>query len=127
MARTSSTRDLSKRGSIARCCSSDSGSATSLLRHGGITWKSIREVDGRSRRGSGWSGCLKPEEAFDAGLERIYDSVIADPRFAIALADRYPLEVRAWGETEVLARWAEATRKADSSSPPKKLESGFVE
>ncbi|HYC62928.1 MAG TPA: CHAT domain-containing protein [Thermoanaerobaculia bacterium] len=45
----------------------------------------------------------------------------ADIDMARVFARRFPEDARAWGETELLARWAEATAEGDASEAAKRL------
>jgi CHAT domain-containing protein len=83
-------------------------------------WTDYLEVDSSS----GWAVEARERlrrlstlpEPFAEVLDHVYETVIANPSSAVSLAERYPLEVRIWGETEILARWAEATLKGDADS-----------
>jgi CHAT domain-containing protein len=83
-------------------------------------WTDYLEVDSSS----GWAAeagerlrrLSTPPELFAKVLDRVYETVIANPSSAVTLAERYPLEVRIWGETEILARWAEAALRDDADS-----------
>ena len=58
----------------------------------------------------------EPSPLFGDELQRRYASIAADPAAAPALATRFPQEVRTWGETEILGRWAEAELKHDKAA-----------
>lgn len=87
-------------------------------------WQRYLEVD----PGSGWAtegrdhlSRLAPDEPFGDLLQREYESLAQDPAAAGALVRRYPEEARMWGETRVLADWAEAELRHDEAAAGKHL------
>jgi CHAT domain-containing protein len=77
-----------------------------------VAWQHYLELDSSSP----WAeearrrlGELAPRADFREELNRDYERLTRDPAFARTLASRYPQEARVWGETEILARWGEAT------------------
>ena len=59
---------------------------------------------------------LRPEAGFREELQNNYPLLQKDSTAARKLAQRYPQEARVWGETEILARWAESTLRGDPLS-----------
>lgn len=79
-------------------------------------WEQYLAVDGRSE----WTAearkhveRLRGNSSFQYEFERDYARLIADAPFARAFAKRYPEDVRRWGETEILGRWAEALQNGN--------------
>lgn len=64
---------------------------------------------------------LAPQTAFRDELERSYNQITSSPEAARAMARRYPLEARTWGETEILGRWASAEKSGDQAAAEKHL------
>lgn len=58
---------------------------------------------------------LKPEENFRDLLDRNYRELARDPAAATSLARRFPQDARAWGESELLARWGAAWERGDAA------------
>ena len=56
----------------------------------------------------------KPHQQFGDELALLYARIANEPVIAADLAQRFPQEIRTWGETEILARWAEAERTGDA-------------
>lgn len=83
-------------------------------------WRRYLEID----QSSGWATearahereTSRPAPQFADELNRVYDVIATDPAAADDLARRFPQEVRTWGETEILARWAEAEETQASSA-----------
>jgi CHAT domain-containing protein len=59
---------------------------------------------------------LAPLADFREEFTRQYDRLTRDPESAKKLARQFPYEARLWGETEVLARWAEALKDGDADA-----------
>jgi CHAT domain-containing protein/TolA-binding protein len=82
-------------------------------------WQQYLSVDS----GSAWTEevrqhlrALSTQSSFDRELRRDYVRLGVDQAAARALAARYPQEARVWGETEILARWAEAWQSHDRAA-----------
>lgn len=56
---------------------------------------------------------LAPESDFRTELSRGYARLVQDPEAAHGLASRFPQEARVWGESEILARWAQCRKQGD--------------
>jgi CHAT domain-containing protein len=80
-------------------------------------WKRFLELDGSSA----WAlearrhlqALSNVEPPFREVFRRDYDRLAASPELARQLARRYPQEARTWGETEILARWADSHLRGD--------------
>jgi len=88
-------------------------------------WQRYLELDGTS----GWaldarthlSTLSSMHPRFREELERVYDRIAIDRALARDLDRRFPQEVRTWGETEILGRWAEATRRGEAPNAVRHL------
>jgi CHAT domain-containing protein len=58
---------------------------------------------------------LAPQTEFRMELERDYALLTRKDGAARALASRFPQEARVWGESEILARWAQCVRANDTA------------
>jgi len=83
----------------------------------GAAWRSYLDIDSTTQ----WAmearaherDLSKPPPQFREELDRCYKTIAGKPALAAELARRFPQEVRTWGETEILARWADAEMKSD--------------
>ncbi len=87
-----------------------------LRRQARAAWERYLAVDATSE----WAhearqhlGALVSPAAFRDELNRNYDQLAGDVRTVKSLVRRYPQEARTWGETEILGRWAAATKTGD--------------
>jgi CHAT domain-containing protein len=62
-----------------------------------------------------------PPIAFREQLDRRYASLPTDSVAAADLASRFPQEIRTWGETEILGRWADAELRGDDAAASQHL------
>lgn len=59
---------------------------------------------------------LEPRTEFRNELNRNYEGLQRNDLAAQTLAREYPQEARVWGESEILARWAESTQNGDAAA-----------
>ncbi|HEX7705332.1 MAG TPA: CHAT domain-containing protein [Thermoanaerobaculia bacterium] len=87
-------------------------------------WEQFLAVDGSSAWANEARGRIRRlgvVEPFRARLDREYDRLAADSTAVHELASAFPQEVRTWGETEILGRWAAAFSTGDAEEAVRHL------
>jgi len=82
-------------------------------------WHQYLQIDSASewaREAKGHLASLAPKSEFRDELKRDYPHLQANVEAARSLARRFPQDARVWGETEILARWAEAVQAGDGAA-----------
>jgi CHAT domain-containing protein len=90
-----------------------------------MAWRRYLEVDGGTEWGVEARTHLQrlttARPGFRDELTRLYDRIASEPAVLHDLAQRFPQEVRTWGETEILGRWAEAELQDNTEEAAKHL------
>lgn len=95
-----------------------------LREQAGSAWRKYLAVDSTSpwaREAEKHLAGLAPSSTFKQRLERTYAQLMSDPAAARVLARAFPQEARIWGETEILARWADAWQRGDHAEAARHL------